>query len=245
MSSLKERFQNPVAGDDVRLRLFTYNANNFANVDQIEKVDIYFLDPNERSTENPDGRMLVETIDGALVQQEDTGHYFLDVNAESGQYVIGRYLDVWSIYPDLSQPQQTVTNFFDIYPSLWYTTPLPVVYDFSFHFQPNRLRKGSKQYLIAEIIPNVPKATDLCRYYENLAISAELLLYIEECGPCAPAEEDLRLHADGERLTLREKKFAYYLLDTEDMDVGIYNVWFKMNFAETTIISDKHQLEIF
>lgn len=246
MSRILERFQNPTSNDTIRLRLFSYNSNNFADIDLIEKVDIYFLDPEEVTTENPDGRRLVETIQGSSVQQSDTGQYYLDLAMETDQYVIGRYLDVWTIYPILEQPKQTVTTYFDVYPDLWYTTPAPVVYDFDFHFQPNRLRHGSKQYLIIEITPNVPKSADLCRYYENLAIGATISIFIEEmCGPCTPQESDLAMVVEDEVVALREKRFAYYQLDTEELDCGIYNVWFKLDFAGNTYISDKMQLEIY
>lgn len=243
---LKERFQNPTSTDTVRLRLFTYNANNFADIELIEKVDIYYLDPEEKTDENPDGRRLVDSIPGTAVEQLDTGHYVLDLEMETEKYVIGRYLDIWTMYPVIEQPVQTVVNYFDVYPNLWYTTATPVVYDFSFHFQPNRLRHGSKQYLIAEIVPNVPKATDLCRYYENLAIGATISISIEAmCGPCTPEESDLRLEVDDEPIELREKRFAYYHLDTEELDCGIYNVWFKLEFGGNTYVSDKQQLEIY
>lgn len=243
MSRILERFQNPTSNDAVNLRLFTYNANNFADVALIEKVDIYYLDPNERTESNTDGRRLVETIDGTAVEQTDTGHYVLELPLENEKYVIGRYLDIWTMYPILEQPVQTIVNFFDVHPNLWYTTATPVVYDFSFHFQPNRLRQGSKQYLIAEIIPNVPKSTDLCRYYENLAIAADISIFIEKmCGPC---ENDEDMIVEDEVLKLREKKFAYYQIDTEDMEVGVYNVWFKLEFATNRYISEKMQLEIY
>lgn len=244
--ALKERFTNPVVGDTVRLRLFSYNSNNFADIEVIEKVEIFFLDPVEKTAENPDGRRLVATLSGDAVQQTETGQYMLDLSLETERYVIGRYIDIWTIYPVADQPVQTVTNYFDIWPSLWYTTATPVVYDFSFHFQPNRLRKGSKQYLIVEVTPNVPKASDLCRYYENLVIGANVSISIEEmCGPCTPKEQDLRMVVEDEVIELREKRFAYYQLDTEDMECGIYNVWFKLEFGGNIYVSDKMQLQIF
>lgn len=240
---IKERFQNPTSNDTVKLRLFSYNANNFSDMALIEKIDIYYLDPEERTAENPDGRRLVETIEGDAIEQTDTGHYILQLELENEKYVIGRYLDVWTVYPVLEHPAQTIINFFDVHPNLWYTTATPVVYDFSFHFQPNRLRYGSKQYLITEIIPNVPKSTDLCAYYENLAISADISIFIEKM--CDPCQSNNDLIVDDQILELREKKFAYYQIDTEDMEVGIYNVWFKLEFATNRYISDKMQLEIY
>jgi len=244
--AVKERFSNPVSGDTARLRLFSYNSNNFADIEVIEKVDIYFLDPDEKTAENPDGRRLVQSIEGTAVEQTETGHYILDLELEPDRYVIGRYIDIWTIYPIASQAVQTVVNFFDVYPQLWYTTASPVVYDFNFHFQPNRLRHGSKQYLIIEIIPNVPKASDLCRYYENLIVGASITISIEQaCGPCLPPEQDLRMIVTDELIELREKKFAYYQLDTEEMDCGIYHVWFKLEFGGNVYVSDKMQLQVY
>lgn len=239
--AIKERFQNPVSGDTVTLRLFSYNSNNFADIEIIEKVEIYYLDPEERTEVNPDGRRLVETFDGDIISSSETGHYTFELELETEKYVIGRYIDVWTIYPIADQPVQTVQNFFDVYPQLWYTTPAPVIYDFSFHFQPNRLRLGSKQYLIIEVTPNVPQASDLCRYYENLVIGANVSIYIEACANC----NDDDLIVDGELIVLREKKFGYYHLDTEELECGLFNVWFKLEFANNVYISDKQQLEIY
>lgn len=41
MPTIKERYQNPVVGDTIRLRLFFYNSNNFADVNTIDQVAIY------------------------------------------------------------------------------------------------------------------------------------------------------------------------------------------------------------
>ena len=86
---LKERLQNPTCNDTIRLRLFSYNSNNRANLQDIQKVDIYTLDPNEISQANPDGRRLVATIDGADVISESAGSYYIDISADSPLYSIG------------------------------------------------------------------------------------------------------------------------------------------------------------
>lgn len=242
----KERYQNPVIGDLVNLKLFTYNSNNRTDIAEVQKVEIYFLDPNEVSTTNIDGRRLVETFDTADVTRSGEGEYYIQVNVESPKYTIGNYLDIWTIVPVEGGDTSAQEYNWRVYPNLFFATPLPVVYDFQFRFRPNRLRQGSKRYLIVEIMPNVPNQGDLVQYYTNLAIISPLKISIEQnCADCLPAEQDLRLVVDNEAVTLREKCRAYYMLDTEDLDCGIYNVWFEMEFGESLYISDKQQLQIY
>jgi hypothetical protein len=246
MSRTVERYQNPAIGDSIKLRLFTYNSNNLADLSSISKVDIYYFDREFVSAENPDGRRLVESFDGSAVTVEDTGTHLLEINAQEALYVIGRYLDVWTVNVSDTQPSESIEQVFEIYPNLWYTTPIPVVYDFSFHFQPNKFRKGSKQFLIIEIVPNVPTAGDLRKYYENLAIVSDLKISISQnCGECLPAEADLRLIVDEESVDYREKRYGYFKIDTEDMDCGIYDVWFRLDFGGNTYISDRYNIQVY
>jgi len=165
---------------------------------------------------------------------------------EDGVFLLGNYCDIWTVnFVNDHEGSSEVINPFVVYPNLWYSTPIPVVYDFSFIFRPQKLRKGSKRYLIVEITPNVPKGTDLQRYYENLAIVSDLKISIEQkTGPCLPAEADLRLIVDRESVDYREKRFGYYMLDTAEMEVGIYDIWFEMEMGENIYISDRFQLQI-
>ncbi len=242
----KERYQNPTYGDTVNLRLFSYNSNNLADFDSIEKVEIYQLDSSEVTEENPQGRRLVDTFDGTAVVLEDTGTHLLSVDLEKDKYLIGEYIDVWTVNPSAEDPAQTVEQCFSVYPALWYTTPTPVVYDFSFYFQPNKMRQGSKQFLIIEIRPNVPRGTDLDAYYQNLAIVSDLKISIEQrCGECLPAECDLRLIVDKEPVDYREKRYGYYRIDTEDWECGIYDIWFQLDFGENRYISERQQLQVY
>lgn len=244
----KERYQNPAVGDDIKLRLFTYNSNNSADLYSVESVDIYYMDRTLITSENPDGRRLVESFDGALVTAEDTGKYLLQINAEEAKYVIGSYLDVWTVKTSDTLPSSAVVNKFQIYPNLWYTTPIPIVYDFSFRFLPNKFRQGAKQYLIIEIVPNVPTAGDLRQYYENLAIVSDLRISIEQnCGDCMPAEKDLRLIVDNELVDYREKRHGYYHLDTDalEMTCGIYDIWFQLDFGINRYISDRFHFQVY
>ncbi|NBO56582.1 MAG: hypothetical protein EBU84_18770, partial [Actinobacteria bacterium] len=95
--AIKERYQNPAVGDRTNLRLFTYNSNNLADLESIEKVDIYYLDRSLVSDTNPDGRRLVETFDGAAIVVEDIGTHLLQVTLEEKKYVIGSYIDSWTV----------------------------------------------------------------------------------------------------------------------------------------------------
>ena len=242
----KERYQNPAVGDTVNLRLFTYNSNNLADLSSISKIEIYYLDRDNVSDTNPDGRRLVETYQPSSVTIEDTGTYLLPITVQENLYVIGRYLDVWTVNVSDTQPSERIEQVFQIYPNLWYTTPIPVVFDFSFHFQPNKFRQGSIQYIIIEIIPNVPTAGDLRKYYENLAIVSDLKISISQnCGDCLPKEADLRLIVDEELVDYREKRYGYYKLDTTDLDCGIYDVWFRLDFGGNVYISDRNQFQVY
>jgi len=242
----KYRYQNPAVGDTIILGLDVYNSNNFADVASIDHVDILFLDPTARTDANPDGRTLVTTIDGSLVTQDDTGRYHITLVTSPPKFVIGNYLDVWYAQFRSDDPIGNVEQTFSIYPDLWITSPVPIVYDFQFRFSPTRWRKGEAKYLQCEINPLVPRQSDLVRYYANLAIAADITISIEQhCGECVPCEEDLRLIVDDDAMTYKEKGLAFYRLDTTDLNCGIYNVWCKLSFADNVYISEKQQIQIF
>jgi hypothetical protein len=243
----KERNQNIVIGDNLKLRLFTYNSNQRQNVLNVEKVEIYYLDENCSTPDNPEGKRLVETIEESGVSLVGYGQYLVDINLEDQKYVIGKYLDIWHVNFD---PQQsgTVINEFKITPDLWFASDLPIIYDFSFGFRPNRIRYGEKRWINIEIIPNVPNISDLKRYYANLAVSSPLRIWIEKiCGDCMPKEKDLRIVVDGELVDHRRGTEGSYFINTEslNMECGMYNVWFEMEFGENKYISDNLQLQIF
>jgi hypothetical protein len=243
---MKERFQNPTCNDSLKLRLFTYNANSPKNLKNISKVEIYFLDPIEKSEANPDGRRLIETIDNDVIENVETGEYNLTLTLTSPTYTIGEYLDVWYLDFEEGDCLATVENNFKIRPNLWLTTPFPPIYDFSFNFKPNKIPSGTKRYIIVQVTPNVPRGSDLCKYYENLAITGELFINMQiVCGDCLPESEDLRMVVEDESVSLRERSYGYYFIDTTDLALGTYDVWFKLNFGESVFISPKQQLQIF
>jgi hypothetical protein len=43
----------------------------------------------------------------------------------------------------------------------------------------------------------------------------------------------------------REKGYAYYFLDTEEYDEGIYNIWFELAFGENVFVSDKNSFQVY
>jgi hypothetical protein len=236
--AIKERHQNPTIGDTINLRLFTYNSNNRRDVKSIEKIDIY--------THDGHNLRLVQTIDSTNVIKESTGQYLLQLATEDPLYTIGNYKDVWSIvFEDSDSAVAQIGNHFKIYSDLWFTTPIPPIYDFNFNFRPNKFRKGSKKHLIIQIIPNVPRGCEILPYYENLAIVSDLRVSIElVCGDCVPAEKDLRLIVDKELVNYREKGYAYYFIDTEEYEEGIYDIWFELAFGENVFISDKNSFQV-
>ncbi len=251
----KERYQNPIVGDDVQLQLFAFNSNCAADVNKLIQLEIWFLDPTFVTQTNLDGRRLVETIAAADITNPATGEYLHTLSTSAPLYTIGCYLDIWHIafeeVDDLENRTAKKEQAFKLLPDKWYTTPFPVVHDFQFRFLPNRIRKGTSKFLQIEIIPNVARATDLARFWENLAVSSDLLVSIEmKCGDCLPQEKDLRLLVDCDSTTFKEKCFAYYRIDsTEDADpdftCGIYDVWFTFNFGGNTYVSDTQQLQIY
>jgi len=243
---IKERNQNPTVGDTIRLRFLTFNANSVADPDSFDKIEVYQLDENQRTPSNPQGRMLVQTLSAASIVRDAEGEYHYDVSLVSPTYVTGDYLDIW--YPVFNPGDDPVAidQQFSLFSPLWITSPTPIHYDFTFQFTPNTIVKGSKKDIIIKIQPNVPRATDLERYYYNLAVVADLRLSLaQKCGPCTPKEEDLRLVLDEVVVTDRDKCFGFYWLDTSDMECGIYDLWFTLNFGRNTYISDKMPFQIY
>lgn len=258
MAALKDRYQNPVIGDTVRLKFFVLNSNMTANIAAVNEVRIYYLDPNPPCPPCPSvttpcepmcpyNKVLVATIPGSAVVNPCQGEYYVDAYLDPMIYTLpGRYIDEWDVVLQVGTPASNHDQLFEIYSELWYTSPQPIVYDFSFYFQPNKMRKGERKPIEIEIIPNVPRATDLCAYYENLAIAAQLYVYISQrCGECMPIESDLQLVVDRQPTFYREKNRAFYFIDTNQFDCGIYDIWFELDFGANTYISDTNQLQIY
>lgn len=243
----KERFQNPVCGDTVNLRLFTYNSNNRANVSSITQVKIFTVDETLKSEANPEGLKLVQTINGSEVQLAGQGEYILPVFLDPEIYGSGQYYDFWEVvFVSGNCANENIRNSFKIASDLWFTSPSPILYDFNFQFRPNRIRKGTKRYILIRVTPNVPQGADLVSYYENIAIVSDIRVSMEiACGECVPAETDLRLVVDRQLVEYREDSYAYWFIDTTQLDEGIYNVWFETTLAESTFVSEKYALQIY
>lgn len=246
MPSNKERYQNPIIGDTLKLRAFFYNLNNHTDVFSINKISIYKFDEFSKTPDNIEGKVLVKELDVEDVVRDSVGQYHIDVALDQA-FTIGTFCDVWSVSLLENDATEWVNNYyFQVYPNLIYSTSGPIVYDFKFKFQPNRMRKGSKQFIRIQILPNVPTATDLEKYYENIAIVSNLSISIEQsCGPCVPEEHDLRMIVEEDEVTYREKCFGYYQIDTSDMEVGIYHIWFTLNLGTNTYVSEKMAFQIF
>ena len=243
----KDRFQNPVIGDTVRLMLLVMNSNNTAALSLVDKVEIYYLDPTAHTIPNPDGRTLIETVSGASVLNPTLGTYEVDEFIDPALFTqTGNYLDLWYVQYTLADPISTISQYFTLYPDLWATSPTPIVYDFSFGFSPHKLRLGENKEIEIEIIPNVPRASDLEKYYQNLAISADLSVSIaKRCTDCPPScDSDLDLIVDGAPTDYRERNRAFYRIDTNQYDPGIYDIWFTLNFGTNTYMSENFQFMI-
>ena len=126
----KERYQNPVIGDNIKLRLMAYNSNSKTNFTSIEKIEIYYLDPEEKTEENPNGLRLVKTIASEEVENSEIGIYSVSFIAEKDLFTIGKYIDVWHVI--VEDESTNIQNNFEIYPNLWFTTTTPIIYDFNF-----------------------------------------------------------------------------------------------------------------
>jgi hypothetical protein len=248
------RNQNPVIGDTIALKLYSRNSNNFADLYNIDHIDIMLENcpvecandhnPNPIAAHKVD--TLIQTIPGSEVKKCCTGIYDVNLVTSAPTYVVGNYHDVWYVQFTEQDVLSPFRQDFKLNPDLWVLSGTPVVYSFDFRFTPNRIRKGSKKHLVIQIIPNVPRATDLFKYYENIAISSELRINIElNCGQCVPQEADLRKVIDNERVFERDKVFSYYFIDTCDWECGIYDVWFEIDYAGSTDISPRQQFQLF
>lgn len=242
----KERDTNAVCNDTVILRLYQYNENAPAAVNAIESVEIYFLDPFNRSPDNPDGRRLIQTFTSADVTTTDVGQYSVTVTLTSPLYVIGNYIDVWHISYEADQCPGTREMQFSIAADKWYANTEPYLWSFAFAFRPTKFRKNERKYIIVEVTPNVPHISDLDRYYADLNTYPALFVSMAiRCGDCVPAEEDLRTVIDRQQIEVRNKRLGYFFLDTTDLDCGIYDVWFELDLGGNTYLSPKNQLQIY
>lgn len=247
---MKERFQNPNCGDTLRLRLFSFNSNEKSNVHSIEKVEIIFLDENERTEQNPTGEIVYKTIPTGEIENPTEGEYYVDLvlqtNDNGDPFIIGRYIDRWYIQFEENETctQNKINNFFEVFPSIWFTSSGPNIYDFDFKFKPNKITKGSKRYIVIEVKPITPAIDAIQQYYSNIAITGNLKINIEKsCSSCPTDENEIII--EDQLIEFREQNLGYYLLDTQELDEGIYNIWFKLEHGDLIYVSEKNQISIF
>lgn len=241
---MKQRNQNPVKGDTVRLKFFVFNGNNYANADSIENVKIYSIDSAPRTEENPLGRSLVDTIES--ITHDETGKYHIDLYLDPVKYTIGNFQDVWNVVFESGSDTTESPSYFQVFPNRWFTDSMPIINDFSFDYSPNRIAKGSKKYITIQVAPNVARGTTKQKYYETLIAGGDLYITLEQiCGDCLPQEQDLRIVADDVLVTERDGCLGYYYVDTTEMDIGIYNLQFKLSLGSSVFVSEKQQIQIF
>jgi hypothetical protein len=235
----KERNQNPVCNDTVILRLYQFNENAPADVNEVQKVEIYVHDHTVEG-----GRRLVQTITD--IARSDVGQYSVVVDLTSPTYTIGQYCDVWTISYEADECPGTRTFEFEINADKWYGNSDQFIWDFYFAFRPTRFRKNERKYIVVEVTPNVPHLSDLERYYQTLQTYPDLFITIQmRCVECMPAEEDLQVVVDRARVSLTSSRLGQYFLDTTELACGIYDVWFDLEVGGNTYISPKNQIQIF
>lgn len=240
--AVKERDTNVVCNDTVTLRLYQFNENTASDVQSINKVEIYFLDPYGITCENPDGRKLIQTT---AATRNATGEYSVAVTLTSPLYGIGKYIDVWYIIYKSGECPGTTKFGFSIGADKWYANSQPYIWSFDFAFRPTRFRKNEKKHIIVEVTPNVPHISDLERYYADLNTYPALYVSLSlRCAECVPVEQDLRTVVERQKIEVRNKRLGYFFLDTTDLDCGIYDIWFDLDMGESTFISPKNQIQI-
>lgn len=239
----KDRDQNAVCNDTVVLRLYQYNENSPVAVTAIDGVDIYFLDPVNRTIDNPDGRRLIQSF--TTVTVDAVGQYSVTVPLTSPLYVIGEYRDVWKIRYEADECPGSREMQFSIGADKFYANSEPYLWEVAFAFRPFKFRKNERKNIVVELTPNVPHISDLERYYADIAITQQLYINVAiRCGDCIPAEEDLRIVVDHQPVTMRGGRLGYYLFDTAELDCGIYDVWFELDLGGNILISPMNQLQI-
>jgi hypothetical protein len=241
----KERSENLRPNDNVVLRRFIFNGGIPADPFQVNRVKIYQLFVVDPTVDNPYGKSLIQTIGTTDIVKDSVGQYSIQLSLMSPLYTTGKYTDEWEILFEVDLPVAIQTDYFQIYTNAWFTDTKPLVYDFNFDFNPDRIQQGSKKYLQVQLTPNIPRGTDKQRYYENLVYAGNLYLNIEQaCGPCVPEEQDLRLIVNREPMIFKDFLTGYYFLDTSSLNCGIYNIWFEFDLGENVYISDKQPLQI-
>ncbi len=259
--SIKERYQSSVLGDTINLDFYAYNNNNLVYVYEIQKVEIYFLDPSQITDNNKDGKRIKEILYPPDIIHLSTGHYRSELELNDNLYEIGKYVDIWYVkFNEYEQTFSKITNNFEIHRELNQTHDRPFLYDIHFSFSPKKIVKNSKRYLKIGFYPTVHSdigtkslpQDQLDQFYYNLKTCGNLYIKIEMIEGCGFIDgiPDANIITDPEwtLVDIRGDNEGCFLLDSTDngdYDIGIYNVQFKAEIQGQEIISDKFYLQIY
>lgn len=259
--AIKERYQSSVLGDSINLDLYAYNNNSLVNLHEIQKIEIYFLDPSQITSTNVEGRRIKEIIYPDTITNEGTGHYRSQLLLDNDLFEIGKYIDIWYVkFNPSDQNYNQITNNFEIHRELIQTNDRPFLYDIHFSFSPKKIVKNSKRYMKIGFYPTVHSdigvkslAEDqLNQFYYNIKTCGNIYVrteMIEGCG-YIDSHPDANIITDPEwsLIDIRGDNEGYFMIDSTDegnYNIGIYNVKFKAEIQGQEIISNKFYLQIY
>jgi len=256
-----ERYQSAVLGDTINLDFYAYNNNALVDINEIQRVEIYFLDPNSITEDNTDGRTIKAIVLPANITTVGTGHYRVVLELSDSLFEVGNFIDVWRIKYNSYDDFFPTENQFKVSSDLRETHDRPFIYDCDFSFSPKKITKGSKQYLKIGFRPTVH--TDIGtgviqqelfdRFYYNLKRTGGLYIRIELMEGCGYNSEfplaNVKTDPEWTAVDIRGDNEAYYLLDVtenqSDYDLGVYYIQFKATIQGQEIISRKFFLQIY
>lgn len=255
---IKERTQNPVLGDTINLRLFSYSSNTLSDVYRVKSVKIFYLDHDQRTENNPDGRVLIRTVAEPDIQNPSDGEYLLPLITNETEFRVGSYIDRWEIlFEDTDNRDGVIENSFHIYRDLWYTSEKPIIYDIGFNFQPYRLVQGCRKHLRVDLEIFAPEEDIIDKYYYYLLTLADIQLRIvqDEGVGYEEVETDKNVVLNWTTVDFRENTTGYYRIDTsadprphragKPWGTGIYLVQFRATLGGNLYLSQKFRIQIY
>lgn len=255
---IRERRENPVIGDTINLRVFTYSSNSRADIYQMDSVNIYYLDKEQATEANPEGRVHITSIPANQIFHPSQGEYQVVLKTNPVDYRVGTYIDRWEglFEIDDSRPG-VIENYFNIYRDLWYTSPIPLVYEIGFVYSPTKILSGSKKYIRTdiEIYTRDKSIVEQYYYYLRGLQSIQFRLTLDEGPDYDPVVSENNIIQDWAPMSFAEDRTAYFLLDTSidprpsrsgrPLPLGIYLIQFKAALGETVHLSPKFRLQIY
>ena len=249
----KERFQSVTLNEEINLDFYSYQNNSLIDVESIQKIEIYFLDPSQVSKTNPQGRRIKQVIQPGSITNIATGHYRTTIALDDSLFEVGNYIDVWYVkFNDYDPKYIKIENQFVVSTDLRETWDKPFVYDITFAFNPKKIMLGSKKYLKIQFYPTIPIEKDILdRFYFNLKTTQNLYIRIEQIEGCGYdsgfREMNIKTEPEWDEVEVRGDNEAYYLLDTTEngeYPLGIYTVQFKILLDGQEILSPKFYLQV-